>query len=242
MEVQGQGGGIHIIRSNPTISNNIIKENETGGIACWWYSNPVLINNIIRDNNLYEVSNHSSAPAINYCNIQGGWPGTGNIDVDPLFRDPENGDFHLMSIACGDSVDSPCIDAGDPNILDSLLDCSWGLRGSRSDMGAYGGGDSVAVGIVGNVPSLPDRFMLLQNYPNPFNAQTTIRFILPESQQVQLTIYDLLGRQVEMPVDEYREAGAHAITYDASRLSSGVYFARLESGESSKSIKMVLLK
>jgi hypothetical protein len=51
-------------------------------------------------------------------------------------------------------------------------------------MGAYGGGDSVSVGILDNVPSLPDRLVLLQNYPNPFNAQTTIRFVLPKSQDV----------------------------------------------------------
>jgi hypothetical protein len=147
-----------------------------------------------------------------------------------------------MSIACGDSADSPCIDAGDPNILDSLLDCSWGLGGPRSDMGAYGGGDSITVGILDNIPSLPDRFILLQNYPNPFNAQTTIRFILPEPQDVELTVFDLLGRRIEIMIDEYMSAGAHTVTYDAAGLSSGVYFCRLHAGDVVETKRMVLLK
>ena len=66
-----------------------------------------------------------SYPTFSFCNIQGGWPGVGNIDIAPLFRDPANGDFHLMSIACGDPFDSPCIDTGDPTIQDIVLD--WPL-------------------------------------------------------------------------------------------------------------------
>jgi len=235
-----RGGGIACDTSDPVITNNLILFNEDGGIYLR-ASNPLLKNSIIWGNISWQIF---GSPNVRFCNVQGGWPGEGNIDVDPIFRNsnPYFGDFHLMSIACGDSVDSPCIDAGDPDILDSLLDCSWGLGGTRSDMGAYGGGDSVAVGILDDIPPLPDQIILLQNYPNPFNARTSIRFVLPESQDVQLTIYDLLGRQVETLFDDYMPAGAHAVTFDASRLSSGIYFARLESGESSKSIKMVLLK
>jgi hypothetical protein len=147
-----------------------------------------------------------------------------------------------MSIACGDSADSPCIDAGDPNILDSLLDCSWGLGGARSDMGAYGGGDSLITSIFDEYIPNPGRFMLLQNYPNPFNAQTTIRFILSEPREVQITVFDLLGRQLQTLLDKYRQAGVHTVTFDASHLSSGVYFYRLQAGEMVKIKRMVLLK
>ena len=139
-------------------------------------------------------------------------------------------------------MDSPCIDAGDPNVLDSLLDCSWGLGGLRSDMGAYGGGDSALVGILENLSSLPERFMLFQNYPNPFNAQTTIRFVLPESQDIELTIYDLLGRQIEVLSFEQLVAGTHNVTFDASDLSNGVYFYRLQAGDVVDTKRMVLLK
>ena len=243
------GGGIHVYNSNPIFINITVTNNEAdsagAGISCKW-STITLINGILWGNSSPMDSSinlaQNSNAIISYSDIQGGWPGTGNIDVDPLFRDPVNGDFHLMSIACGDSADSPCIDAGDPDILDSLLDCSWGLGGPRSDMGAYGGGDSLITGIFDNMPSIPDRFMLLQNYPNPFNAQTTIRFILPKSQNVELTIYDLLGRRVEVLMDEYRQAGVHTVNFDASDYPSGIYFARLETNNATKSIKMLLLK
>jgi hypothetical protein len=57
-----------------------------------------------------------------------------------------------------------------------------------------------------------------------------------------LNVYDLLGRQIETIVDEYKQAGVHAISWEASAYPSGVYFARLQAGNMSKSIKMVLLK
>jgi hypothetical protein len=227
---------------NPYIVNNVIMYNnggDGGGINSYQTSY-ISINNIIRENTPWNIS--GSPLTVIYCNVEGGWPGIGNIDLDPFFRDPENGDFHLMSTACSDPFDSPCIDGGDPNILDSLLDCSWGLGGPRSDMGAYGGGDSLITAIFDNIGSIPGRFMLLQNYPNPFNAQTTIRFVLPESQNVELTIYDLLGRRVEILIDEFRTAGIHACKFDASDFPSGVYFARLETKNETKSIKMLLLK
>jgi hypothetical protein len=246
-----QGGGIyigshchHLFIENNTIFNNYA--DTGGGIAYWNYYISLIKNMILWGNSAIEgpeiYTYHSGHIAVKFSDIEGGWPGEGNIDVDPLFRDPDNGDFHLMSIACGDTLDSPCIDAGDPDILDSLLDCSWGLGGPRSDMGAYGGGDSLITGIFDNMPSIPDRFMLLQNYPNPFNAQTTIRFILPEPQDVELTVYDLLGRRVEILLDEYRQAGVHAVRFDASDYPSGIFFARLETENATKSIKMLLLK
>jgi len=241
------GAGVCCRSSVPILYNNIIFGNsaETGG-GFYNYQSTYYIrifNSIIRGNYPSDIVNiPSGALLINHSNIQGGWPGTGNIDVDPLFRNPAGGDFHLMSVACGDSADSPCIDAGDPNILDSLLDCSWGLGGPRSDMGAYGGGDSLITGIFDNMPFLPDRFLLLQNYPNPFNARTTISFILPQSQNVQLTVYDLLGRKVETLIDEEKQAGQHQAVWDASGHSSGVYFYRIESGDYTDTRKMILLK
>ncbi|UCC79646.1 MAG: T9SS type A sorting domain-containing protein, partial [Candidatus Zixiibacteriota bacterium] len=246
------GGGIYCFESSPIIINNALSANRAldvwgGGIYCEIVSNPVITNTILWANSAeynQEIwADTSSALTITYCDIKDTlWPGVGNIDLDPLFRDPENGDFHLMSIACGDSADSPCIDAGDPNILDSLLDCSWGLGGPRSDMGAYGGGDSLITSVFGNIPPIPDQFILLQNYPNPFNDQTTIRFVLPKSQEVQLTIYDILGRRVETLIDECRQVGAHAVTFDASHFSSGVYFYKLQVGDRVETKRMVLLK
>jgi len=91
-------------------------------------------------------------------------------------------------------------------------------------------------------PVLPSKLSYYQNYPNPFNASTTIRFVIPESQYVKLTVYDLLGRRVENLLDEYKQAGAHSVSFDASHLSSGVYFYRLQAGERVETKRMVLLK
>lgn len=138
----------------PTVINNVFFGNSTSGatneIDIRYYVGPTFINNIVRnpDSNVMSVLGDSGM--IVYNNIQGGWPGEGNIDVDPLFRDAANGDFHLMSTACGDQFDSPCIDAGDPSISDDSLDCLFGLGTSISDMGAYGGGCSYEAGDVNN--------------------------------------------------------------------------------------------
>jgi hypothetical protein len=76
---------------------------------------------------------------ITYSDIEGGWSGIGNIDTNPIFRNPENNDFHLSAADCGNLSDSPCIDAGDPDLNDLFLECDWGLGAVRSDMGAFGG-------------------------------------------------------------------------------------------------------
>jgi hypothetical protein len=170
-------------------------------------------------------------------------PGDSNISVDPLFRDPADGDFHLMATYCGDPLDSPCIDAGDPCIFDYILDCDFGQGGTRSDMGAYGG-DNLGhpTGIIEEQEIMPKQFTLLQNYPNPFNAFTTIRFTLPYESEITLSIYNLLGQRVETLFDGIQNPGEHSVTWNASHFPSGIYFARLETRCRTENIKMVLLK
>jgi hypothetical protein len=187
---------------------------------------------------LYSYAN----PIVSYSNLRGCWPGDGNIDIDPLFRDPAGGDFHLMATYCGDPLDSPCIDAGDPTILDIVLDCDWGLGTTISDMGAYGGGDSTMLIIEEFEPQLPQQITFLQNYPNPFNAATSIKYTLPSKSEISLSIYNLLGQKIESLFDGIQTPGEHTLTWDASRHPSGVYFARLETRCRTENIKMVLLK
>ncbi|UCC78699.1 MAG: right-handed parallel beta-helix repeat-containing protein [Candidatus Zixiibacteriota bacterium] len=150
------GGAIAVQSSmleiyNNTFSNNY-SEYEVGGFAVRETSSVVFYNNICwGDSSLFPYGakeiwvDDLSYIQSSYNNIQDTlWPGVGNLSVDPLFCDPGNGDFHLMFMLCDDTLDSPCIDAGDPDIADSLLDCSWGLGGWRSDMGAYGGGGDLS--------------------------------------------------------------------------------------------------
>ncbi len=91
-------------------------------------------------------------------------------------------------------------------------------------------------------PILPSSNSLGQNYPNPFNAETTIPFDLTATGKVKLGIYNLHGQLVETLVDDYRKAGHHTVNFDASTLSSGVYFYKLQIGSFVKTKKMNLLK
>jgi len=123
-------GGIYCDDSNAIITNCTFYGNsggDGGGISCH-FSDPIVLNTILWGDSVSHANNEiyistGSAPEITYCDIQGGWTGIGNINADPLFVDPTNGNFQLES-------NSHCIDAGDPN---SPLDPD----GTRADMGAF---------------------------------------------------------------------------------------------------------
>ena len=170
------------------------------------------------------------------------------LDEDPLFRNAGAQDFHLMAIDCGYLLDSACIDAGDPAVTDSLLDCSHGLGVLRSDIGAYGGrGDGPVTAISGEGPRVPRTIQLFQNYPNPFNPVTTVRFGLPEKADVTLEVYDVSGRLVSVLADGEYPPGEHEVVWqgrdaDGHGVAAGVYFCRMRSGEFEAQRKMILLK
>lgn len=88
----------------------------------------------------------------------------------------------------------------------------------------------------------PAKFELLQNYPNPFNPSTNIRFTLPETQNVKLDVYNMLGEKVATLLDRKMDAGFHSINFDASQLSNGIYIYRLQTDKSVQIKKMILMK
>ncbi len=89
---------------------------------------------------------------------------------------------------------------------------------------------------------LPLEYSLSQNYPNPFNPSTTIEYSLKQTNQTRLSVYNVAGQEVARLVDGMQQAGAHSVQFDASGLPSGMYFYRLESGNFTRSAKMILLK
>ena len=375
------GGGISVWDSDLDLTNCTISRNlggTGGGIfldpptflrlensILWADSATVEGNEIIQESNNF---------IIRFCDVQGGMGGGNNIDADPLFVDPENGDFHLQA-------GSPCIDAGDPSspydpdgtivdmgayyfgreipefidqsqliategfwfdegevrwqqffpTLDNISSIELHIQKSGSpgnmiaqvatDFGDilstlvveednmpandwvranfpqtidlvpgepyriyvsssqpspspderytwngnhdsdYPGitdvydeesfydyafityGYDIVIGIENSdVEILPEDLHISQNYPNPFNASTTLSYTLPQSGPVSIFIYNLLGQRVVSIFEGEKQAGRHTITWDATDFPTGVYFARLEAGEYSKSIKMVLLK
>lgn len=88
----------------------------------------------------------------------------------------------------------------------------------------------------------PERFVLEQNYPNPFNPSTIINFSIPVETQVALEIFDVIGNSVATLIDENLLAGNHVVTFDASKLSSGIYFYKLTTQYFSTLKKMLLVK
>lgn len=88
----------------------------------------------------------------------------------------------------------------------------------------------------------PKEYLLSQNYPNPFNPSTTIKFEIPEDENVVIKVYNLLGKEVATLVNGFKTAGYYETNFDASSLSSGIYIYRLTAGKYSETRKMTLMK
>ncbi len=96
--------------------------------------------------------------------------------------------------------------------------------------------------ITTDIGLLPHEYSLSQNHPNPFNPITTIRYELPLQSDVQITIYDLVGREVTTLLSETQDAGYKSIQWDAINVASGMYFYQIRAGEFVQTRKMVVLK
>ena len=311
-------------------------------------SHITIINSIIDLNPDHNIIDYGSA-TIQYSLITTGWEGEGNIDADPLFCNPDSGDYTLaenspcvgtgedganmgaLGVGCGIQVDwdfslsEPVIEVmGTDNVWnpgdtisvemdfcnntdvahnwypgvtiesDSSLtslhsghiwfyamvadEChaiSWGAIANTSiisdtivEFRAYPealncqnqpeyciDGDTltfeipIVVQVVSTEPEhfIPEEFVLHQNYPNPFNPVTTLRYDLPDNGHVNITIYDMLGRQVKTLINQTQDAGYRSIIWDATNdygkpVSAGIYLYQIQAGEYISTKKMVLLK
>ncbi len=102
--------------------------------------------------------------------------------------------------------------------------------------------DAGVLRIETNEHSVPTEFALFQNYPNPFNPSTEISFAVARTGMVTVSIYDVLGREVAMPINEVRQAGRYIVPFNASQLSSGIYFYTMKSSAFTQTRKMILSK
>jgi hypothetical protein len=151
-----------------------------------------------------------------------------NILSDPLFY-ALSGDsaFYLTE-------DSPCIDAGDPT---SPPDPDTTVV----DIGRYYYHQTPSA-VEPLASAQPSQFHLFPNYPNPFNASTVLRYSLIQPGMVTLKVHNVLGQEVVTLFEGTKQSGVHSITWDASDVSSGIYFARLNNGVQTRCMKMILLK
>ncbi len=115
------------------------------------------------------------------------------------------------------------------------------LKGAIIDGILYGDTTGMITG-VNNQQILPTKFQLYQNYPNPFNPTTKINYQVPKPGNVELKVFDILGREVMMLVNGYKNVGKYTVDFNASKLASGVYIYRLKSGSYISTKKMVILK
>ena len=218
------GGGVSVGNSDATLTHVTISGNTAttsgGGFLSTPFSNNTLTNSIIWNNSPESIYAFATT-TISYSDIQGGWGGEGNIDADPLFCNPDSSDFTLAE-------NSPCVGTGESGV----------------NMGAFGVGCEA---LSTDKDVIPLKYLLHQNYPNPFNPVTTLRYDLPENALVNITIYDMMGRQINTLVSSLQGADYKSIqwngTNDAGQpVSAGVYLYKTQAGDYSQTKKMVLLK
>ena len=214
---------------------------------------------------IYTEGTHLSSPALTlqYCDVFGAPPtgadfqgvytamptsgSTGNLSVDPEFvarasETSEEYDYHLQA-------SSPLINAGDPSMTEA--------DNSTINMGRYGGtteytsvssgGTSSSKPAVLKTEDTPLVFSLSQNAPNPFNPETIISYALPQSEQVKLVIYNVLGQEIRTLVNAFKLAGRYRVMWNSRddfgrSVSSGVYFYQITAGEFTNTRKMLILK
>jgi hypothetical protein len=242
------GGGVYVTGKDVALSmvNNTFSSNTaaTGGSGLSIDSAIVrALNTILWDTGGTEIQTSSGGSLVaSYCDIHGGFTGTGNINSDPKLSSTG-----VDSLGWLDSS-SACIDAGviSANVAGVVLtapgkDIYGKTRpsGHSVDIGAC---EKLITGVPAVERSVPPGYGLDQNYPNPFNPNSNIRYQISEFRYVKLAVYDLLGREVAVLVNEKKAPGSYEVTFDGSALATGVYFYRLAAGEYVGCRKMVLMK
>ncbi len=259
----GAGAGVYLYRLSgshvmrPVLINNTISENVAnyGGGIYNRSANSIIINTILANNTAtshvlgHDIFDNATNIILRNCLVEGGWEGNeeNTINMDPLFVDPENGDFQLTEF-------SPCVGRG----IDTLdingvffaapsTDCD-GLKrpcvypgDNLIDIGAYES-NYAYTSIQSQYANLPISFKLSQNYPNPFNPSTMISYQLPVISEVELSIFNLLGQKVVTLVSEKQAAGVYQVEWNAKAYASGVYYYRLSTDKFVETKKLILLR
>ena len=231
------GGGITIVNNPgepPVLINNTITGNKattSGGGLYLADAKAVVVNTIIWGNtapSAASISHEGSTTlSVKYSDVQGStlWPGEGNINTNPLFLGSGENPFAL-------SEGSPCIDKGTPDTTGlnlsfrDIIGCHR-IWGARVDMGAY----EFDSPVVGNKELYTaGKTISFMNYPNPFTTSTTFTFILEKSANVNIRVFDIFGRLVAEPVNEFHQIGEQNVQWNTEGLPSGLYFCRLKAG------------
>ena len=123
---------------------------------------------------------------------------------------------------------------------DSIIVEAGGSFTTEDPSGTCAG--AIVTGGIKAETTIPTEFALYQNYPNPFNPSTSIKYSVPDNGNVKLSVYNLVGEEVRVLVDERLDAGFYEVSFNAADLPSGTYFYSLQTGNLIQTKKMVLLK
>ncbi|MCB9248873.1 MAG: family 10 glycosylhydrolase [Ignavibacteriales bacterium] len=181
---------------------------------------------------------------------------TTDVELEPtlVWNASSVANEYELQIAEGLSIE-PSITILDTLIADTTISLSslnpekiysWHVRG-KNDFGFSKWSEvfkfkTVLISSIDFESGIPITFSLAQNYPNPFNPETRIDFSINQSDLTTLKVYDLLGREVSVLKNEFMNRGSYSLTFNASKLSSGVYFYVLKSGNNIERRKMMLIK
>lgn len=227
--------------SNGVLINNTLSDNYAsygGGLYFYMQSNPEIINTIIWDNDatigdqVYSSTSAVSHPGFYYCDIEGGQAGFGgsqinggylfNIEDDPLFSGDEEFPYSLLN------SNSPCWNAGTPDtsawyypqyLPATCLNDTTRILDGRIDIGAYECPLPVGIGETANVAK--SKFDI---FPNPFTENLTISFVMKNTSEVSIEIFNAIGEKVETILNGNLQAGEHALSFRAAPLKPGIYF------------------
>jgi hypothetical protein len=209
----------------------------------YYYGYPdIMVDN---EDNVFMVYNRTSAaeyPGVFYT----AKPNGADIFLDDMLLKAGEGDFN---IPCG-NTSNPFIRFEDYTdiMFDPVDSTTLWIMGEyigadnkwKSRVGKISTESTIGISTIGS--SIPSEYMLKQNYPNPFNPATRIEFIVPQKGNVNLIIYDIMGREVALLVNSVLESGSYEYNFNAVNIAAGVYFYRLETNEFIETKKMILVK
>ena len=232
--------------------NNIYEVGNWIGSNVYAWSNSLIVREdhayVLGDHGLFilDITDPTSPQTVGVWN-PGGWNFRMSEDGDLLYIAKEGGGMKVVdvsdptnpSLISTFSTIDYCADVAPRDSLVYIADADGGLLIAQHTF--------APVSIDNKNGAVPQSFHLDQNYPNPFNPVTTLRYDLPENSLVNITIYDMLGREVKTLINQTQNSGYKSLIWDATNdygepVSAGLYLYRIRAGDFRQTKKMVLLK
>ncbi len=233
-----------IIENNTVVNNYSALAGGTGGILIWGCNNTTLRNNIVYGNTpmAAQVKTITVAPTVIYNNIESGYTGTGNISQNPLFA--SNNYF----LATG----SPCIDAGDPNLIYNDIEDQANLGNAlfpslallHNDMGAFGGPCASNLPTFASVTNINEQKKSISSFnvfPNPSSSYFILNFKLKQTKTIKIEILNMIGQVVKVAFEEEVKQGENSVKINNDKLAGGTYFVRITGNEYlNETVKLII--